>query len=426
MKSAAVLRISFDLIRSGKMDYNQALSYIHSIPKFRRPLGNEKLEKLLKTLGNPHEDLKCIHIAGTNGKGSCAAMLNSVLSAAGFKTGMYTSPFIEVFNERIRINDTLIDDSDLVRITKKVKTVMEENSAEVSEFAFITAMAFVYFKEQNCDFVVLETGMGGKLDATNVIKNPILSVLMSISLDHTQFLGETIEEIALEKCGIIKENGCVVSYPNENIRELIKSCAKEKNAEIVFADGVKITEEGFEYCGKEYRLSLKGAYQPYNAAVAVEAVNTLRKKGVNIPEEALVYGLLNTSWPARFEFVRENVVIDGGHNEDGIRALKKSLQMLGKDVIAVMAMMAGKNYAVCVKDIGGAFKKVIATEVKMERSLSACELAETFAEAGVECEAVSDIKTAVETALTRAGKNDVVCVCGSLYLAGEVRKMFKL
>ena len=412
------------ILGSESMNYNEALDYIHSIPKFRRPLGNANLQKLLSVLGNPHRGLKYIHIAGTNGKGSCAAMLTSVLSASGYKTGMYTSPFIEVFNERIQINRTLISDSDLVRITEKVKNAMEDSDALVSEFAFITAMAFVYFNEQKCDCVVLETGMGGKLDATNVIEDTVLSVIMSVSLDHTQFLGETIEEIAVEKCGIIKENSSVVSYPNEAVRDIIKREAVSKNAQLVFSKYSKPVGDGFEYNGKFYELSLKGTYQPDNAAVVLEAVNILNKKGFDISEESIKYGLKNTSWPARFEYIRENVIIDGGHNEDGIQALKKSLQNIGKDVIAVIAMMEDKNYELCATEIAKASRKVIITEVGIARSLSADRLGAVVKKTGVMCEIIPDIKTAVESAIRQAGENEVVCVCGSLYLAGEVRKMF--
>ena len=185
------------------MNYVQALDYIHSIPRFVRPLGNANLKKLLFHLGNPHLEQRYIHLAGTNGKGSTAAMISSVLKEQGYKTGLFTSPYIEVFNERIQINGENIPDDDLVKYIDRVKTVMEQNDAQVSEFAFICAVSFLYFKDMNCDFVVLETGLGGKLDATNVIEESVVSVLCSISLDHMQFLGNTVEEIALEKCGII-------------------------------------------------------------------------------------------------------------------------------------------------------------------------------------------------------------------------------
>lgn len=393
------------------MNYEEALDYIHSIPKFRRPLGNENLARLLALLGNPQKKLRFIHIAGTNGKGSTAAMTGEILRRSGYKTGLFTSPFIEVFNERIRVNGKNIPDSLLIEYTEKVKNIMETSDAPVSEFAFVTAIAFLYFCEQKCDFVVLEVGMGGKLDATNVIDESVVSVICKIALDHTQYLGETIEEIALEKCGIIKENGTVVSYPNEeHIMDIIKKSAGEKHAEITVAD-LKIAEG--------YELSLKGAYQKYNAAVVVEIVRTLCDMGYDVPEEAVVEGLKNTKWAARFEFVRDNVIIDGAHNPDGIRALKESLASADKDITIVMAMMEDKAWEECVKAMCTISKRFIATELDMPRCLDAEKIADAVGNA----EVIKDMHSALSAAL--ADKNSIVCVCGSLYLAGEAKKFFR-
>lgn len=393
------------------MNYEEAINFIHSIPKFRRPLGNENLAKLLGLLGDPQKKLRFIHIAGTNGKGSAAAMTAEILKRAGFKTGLFTSPFIEVFNERIRIGGENIPDNLLIEYTERVKNIMEASGALVSEFAFVTAVAFLYFYEMKCDFVVLEVGMGGKLDATNVIDRSEVSVIMKIALDHTQYLGDTIEKIAAEKCGIIKVNGTVVAYPNEEkVLGIIRKYASEKHAELKIAD-VK-TAEGYE-------LSLKGAYQPYNAAVVLEIVKALREKGVQIPEKAVTDGLKNTEWPARFEWVRDNVVIDGAHNLDGIKVLKQSLLALGKPVTLVMAMMEDKAYAECIREIAPVASRVIATELDMPRCLKAEKLAEIAGSA----EAITHIKEALEAAQNCT--DNVICVCGSLYLAGEARKILK-
>ena len=406
-------------------NYKEALEYIHSIPKFRRPLGNEKLNRLLESLDKPQRNLRFIHIAGTNGKGSCAAMTAAILAAQGYKTGLYTSPFIEVFNERIQINGKMIDNESLVRLTELVRHKMDENDAQVSEFAFITALAFVYFCEEKCDFVVLETGMGGRLDATNVIDKSCVSVLMSISLDHTQFLGETIEEIALEKCGIIKENGTVVSYPNEKVRSIIEEECKKKNADLTFAKAPQLTADGFVYENVEYALSLKGEYQPYNAAVVLEIIKALRKNGVEIDDKAVKYGLAHTSWQARFEFVRENVIIDGGHNPDGIHMLKKSLEKLDRKIVLVIAMMKDKSYAECIEDISRCAANVVATELSGERCLKAAEIGQALSKTNVPYEIEPNVKNAVERAMRLAGADGVVCICGSLYLAGEARILFK-
>lgn len=393
------------------MNYEEALNYIHQIPKFRRPLGNENLARLLGLLGNPQKKLRFIHIAGTNGKGSTAAMTAEILKRAGYRTGLFTSPFIEVFNERIRINGENIPNKLLIEYTERVKNIMEQSGALVSEFAFVTAVAFLYFYEQNCDFVVLEVGMGGRLDATNVIDESVVSVICKIALDHTQYLGDTIEEITVEKCGIIREGGSVVVYPNEEkVLDIIRKYADKKHAVLKIAD-VKSAES--------YELSLKGAYQPYNAAVVLEIVKVLREKGFEIPEKAVIDGLANTEWAARFEYVADNVIIDGAHNLDGIKALKQSLLELNQPVTLVMAMMEDKAYEECIREIAPIASRFIATEIDMPR----CLKAEKIAEIAGDAEAIPDVNKALEAAQNGAG--GVVCVCGSLYLAGEVRKLLK-
>ena len=405
------------------MNYTESLNFIHSIPKFRRPLGNANLSKLLKVLGNPQKKLKFIHIAGTNGKGSTAAMTAEILRRSGYRTGLFTSPFLEVFNDRIRINGENISDDELADCTTRVKKAMEENNAPVSEFAFVTAAAFLFFYEKNCDFVVLEVGMGGKLDATNVIDKSLVSVICKIGLDHTQYLGNTIEEIALEKCGIIRENGIAVSYPNDDVIDIIKQCAADKNARLIIADKPEITENGFIYKGNEYTLSLKGAYQPQNAAVALEIVNALREKGIEISESAVQKGLAHTHWAARFEFVADNVIIDGGHNIDGIRALKKSLLALNREIILVMAMMEDKAYEECIREIAPIAKTVVATEVNMPRCLKAEKLSDIASSMNVPVIVNTNPQEALRTAL-EISDDAAVCVCGSLFLAGEIRKNF--
>ena len=401
------------------MNCHEAIEYIHSIPKFVRPLGNAQLAQLLELFGNPQNKLKFIHIAGTNGKGSTASICASVLKAAGYKTGLFTSPFIEVFNERIRINGENIPDSELAEYIYKVKTVMESNSISVSEFAFITAVSFLYFYDKQCDIVVLETGMGGRLDATNIIPCPLVSVLTSISLDHTQYLGNTIEEITAEKCGIIKSNGTVVAYPNDGVMDIIEAFAQKNNAQLIKVQKATSCENGFIYKDIEYPLSLKGEYQPQNAAVALEAIRALTE--FDISDEAINEGLKSASWMARFEFIKDNLLIDGGHNPDGIKALKKSLLKLEKPIILVMAMMEDKSCTECINEIADIGDYFIATELDMPRCLKADEL---FKLSNTNGEVVKNCTDAVKKALELAGNDKLVCVCGSLYLAGEIRKNF--
>ena len=404
------------------MNISQALEYIHSIPKFVRPLGNAGLAGLLDALSNPHERLRFIHIAGTNGKGSTAAMTAEILRRAGFRTGLFTSPFIEIFNERIKINGENIPDSDLAALTAEVKAAAEEGGHSVSEFAFITAMAFLYFYRKKCGYVVLETGMGGRLDATNIIPVPEVSAITSISLDHMQYLGGTLEEIAAEKCGIIKENGIAVAYPNDSVMSVIENHAAQLHAELIKCEKAVPSENGgFIYKGREYPLALKGEYQPQNAALVIEIINVLRRKGAQISDKAVFDGLSNVTWPARFEFLSDRLIIDGGHNIDGIRALKRSLLSLGRPVIIVMAMMQDKMCAECVAELAPAAKHFIATELDMPRCLDA----ESLLSMAGKGECVVPCAKAVQKALDLADTNDVVCVCGSLYLAGEIRKKFK-
>lgn len=406
------------------MNYTDALEFIHQIPKFRRPLGNANLKVLLSALNNPQDKLKFIHIAGTNGKGSTAAITAEILKRSGYRTGLFTSPFLEVFNERIRINGDMIADNELAEYTERVKRVMEKNDAYVSEFAFVTATAFLYFYEKKCDFVVLEVGMGGRLDATNVISDSLVSVICKIGLDHTQYLGHSIEEIADEKCGIIREGGTVVSYPNGEVNTVISNYAKKMNAELVFAEEVHKAENGFIYKGEKYPLSLMGAYQPQNAAVALEVVNALIKKGVQIPENAVIDGLKNVQWAARFEFVADNIIIDGGHNIDGIKALKKSLLDLKRDIVLVMAMMEDKDFNACIREIAPIAKTVVATEIQMPRCLKADVIKEIADGMNVRAIVNNNIADALKTAVSLAD-GGIVCICGSLFLAGEARRIFQ-
>ena len=404
------------------MNYKETIQYIHEIPKFRRPLGNAQLEKLLDAALNPQRSLKFIHLAGTNGKGSTAAMIAKMLECEGYKTGLFTSPYIEVFNERIQINGTNIPDDDLAECATIMRSLMEENEAYVSEFAFITAIAFMYFSWQHCDYVVLETGMGGRLDATNIVETTVLSVLTSISLDHMQFLGDTIEEIAREKCGIIKPGVPVVSYPNCEVQGIIEVAAAENGSELIFAGEPQILDDGIIYKKKLYSLGLKGAYQPKNAALALEAAAMLNKYGVTVSERSIKTALEQTQWPVRYEFIRDNLVIDGGHNIDGVRELRKSLEKEGRKIYLVIAMMEDKSFNECVRELSGCAERIYCTQIDMPRCAGAEQLAAVI---GEKTRVIPDAIEAVKTALSEADDETLVCVCGSLYLAGEIRREFK-
>ncbi len=390
------------------MDYKETLKYINDTPKFSKILGNDDLKKLLSELGNPQDTLKFIHVAGTNGKGSVSAMLASILRASGMKCGLFTSPFIEVFNERIQVDGENIKDEDLARVATRVKSKIDALGVEISVFAQITAMAFLYFSEKKCDIVVLETGLGGRLDATNVIASPDLSIITKIGLDHTEYLGDTIEKIAKEKCGIIKPGTKVIttSCQEESALSVIESTCNSLNVPLYVAHPTI-----------EYSLSLSGEYQKENAGIAV-----LGAKVLGISSEHIKAGLSSAKWIARFEYLRDNLILDGGHNPDGVRALISSLKALNKPVTFVVAMMQDKDVGETSAKIRDFAKNVIVTEVKMPRCMPAEELASLFPD----CEVEKDSVLAVKKALSKTHPGELICVCGSLYLVGEVRGKFML
>lgn len=386
------------------MNYDEAVNYYQS-PKFSKILGNDALLSLLEYLGNPQNNLSYIHIAGTNGKGSVSLMLSTALIESGLKVGLFTSPYIETFNERIKINNKNIPDTDLISCTETVKSAIDELKLDISAFAKITAAAFVYFSKMKCDIVVLETGLGGRLDATNVVI-PKVSVITKIGLDHTEYLGDTIEKIATEKCGIIKNNIPVVTTSSQTDEALktIKMCAKSKNSKLYIADK-----------SIQYDLGLKGEYQKENAGIAVCVLELL-----GISKNSVINGLKQSFWPARFEFLRSNLLLDGAHNPDGISALLSSLTKLNRPVHFVIAMMRDKNYEDSAKLIESFGAKVTVTQIDMPRCISAKELAEKFECANV----IENPIDAVNFALNNASQNELVCVLGSLYFAGKIRKNF--
>ena len=388
------------------MDYEKAVKYYTDSPKFLKILGNDSLIRLLAYLGNPQDSLKFIHVAGTNGKGSVCLMIAESLRLTGKKVGLFTSPYINVFNERIQINGKNIPNSDLVRLTERLDNAISALSAELSSFAKITALAFIYFCEQKCDIVVLETGLGGRLDATNVIQSPVLSVITKIALDHTEYLGDTISEITAEKCGIIKPLCPVLTLKTQNAEaiEVIRQFAEKNNSRLLISK---------EKC--DFELGLCGDFQKENGVLAESAL-----KFLGVSEKNIKIGLKNSQWPARFEFIGDNLLIDGAHNPDGISAVLTSLSKLHRPVHFVIAMMRDKNFEESAMLINGFGGRVTVTELNLQRCLKAEELAKHFPCPIIE----KNPKMAVENALSNSKENELVCVLGSLYLAGEIRKDF--
>ncbi len=410
------------------MNYNEAINYIHNTPKFSRVLGNSMLCALLGKLGNPHKKLKYIHIAGTNGKGSCAIMLSEILVRSGYRVGLFTSPYIECFNERIKVNGKMIDDISLAEITTEIKMVIETENTPVSEFALDTAIAFKYFSNQACDIVILETGLGGRLDATNVIDNSLLSIIMSIGFDHMQYLGNSLEEITTEKCGIIKQDGKVVIYPEqeETVLCVINKFCAEKNAEAIYSSlPENISDNSFIYNGKKYTLGMSGDFQKLNAVTVLEATKVLIRQGLKIDAAAVSDGLQYAFNPARMEKLHCGLIIDGAHNISAVKALCKSFSYAKPNIVLCLAMMEDKDISACVRELSTLTHRVIVTELDMPRCCRAERLAKEFKKYGITAEIIKEPVCAAKIAVKKAGTDAIALACGSLYFVGEIRKSLK-
>lgn len=417
-----------------KMTYEGALEYIHSVCwKGSRP-GLERTVELLEKMGNPQNKLKFIHVAGTNGKGSFCSMTANILQHAGYKVGLYTSPFVLRFNERMKINGVDIPDGDLAKITEYVKPLADSMEDAPTEFELITAIAFEYFAREGCDIVVLECGMGGRLDSTNVIKDPLLSVITGISFDHTAFLGNTIPDIAREKAGIIKKNQPVLfCSDNAEAARVIKEKAYECASQYFEVDRSSFLLKSTSLDGSEFdfgayknvKIPLLGSYQPHNACNVLTAVDILRGLGLDISNEAIYNGLSSVVWHARFERLCDSptIISDGGHNPEGIDAAVESVKLYFPEqkVILVTGVMADKDYSYMAQRMSEVGGMAFTVTPDNPRALPACEFAAVFESLGVEaraCESVSDaINLARRTALE---KNMPVICLGSLYMYCEV------
>lgn len=413
------------------MDYNSALEYIHSFLKFGSKPGLERICALLEKLGNPQNNLRIVHVAGTNGKGSVSTMLSEIFIADGRKTGLFTSPYVVDFCERIQINGNMISHGDLIALTKKIKPIVEKlnrEGIEPTEFEIITAMAFYCFNEKKCDIVVLEVGLGGLLDSTNVIKKTLASVITSISFDHTEILGNTLTEIAVQKCGIIKENSLTVSYPLQEteVMNTIAKYAKKMNNKLVIPELtlLKTLEYGFErtvvnYKGIRLCTHLFGEHQIYNMITAVETALS-----IGIDENIIAEGIEKTKMPARVEFLRRDVLLDGGHNESGTKMLSKVLSLFDENTV-VVSMMRDKDVERSVKNLSQKAKIMIATECDNPRAMKANDLKKICEKYCDEVYAVKNPFEAVDKAFEVAKTGKLKAVCGSLYLASQVREYLK-
>lgn len=421
------------------MNYDEARKYIDSVAAFGSKLGLDNITNLCHLLGDPQKKLKFIHVAGTNGKGSTVAYISSILIKAGLKTGIYTSPFVENFSERIKINNEEISGEEFALHATKVRQTAErmikEGIGSPTEFELICAIAFLYFAEKNCDICVLEVGMGGRLDATNVIDPPLLCVITPISYDHMEYLGDTLEKIAFEKAGIIKNGTTVLTYPQTpGVEKVFEEVCEERGAGLVrcaLPDGIKKADmDGveFEYEGKVYKTRLLGKYQINNAAMAVNAAGILRNKGISISDGNIFDGIASAVWSARFELLRKNpyVFIDGSHNVQGMETLADSLRLYfgEKKIIFITGILKDKEYGRMLDIMLPLAKRVYTITVPSPRSLKASELAEEVkkrTKAEVSC--IEEPADALKEALKKATDTDVICACGSLYFVGIIRKL---
>jgi len=420
------------------MEYNDVTAFLNRAKKFGSRLDLTRIQKLCDLLHNPEKKLQFVHIAGTNGKGSTSVFLANILMQAGYKTGLFTSPFIYSFNERIQLDGVPIGDARLLSVMEEVvratDQMMQEGYEHPTEFELVTAAAFLYFKEERCDVVVLEVGLGGILDATNVIQSPLLSVITSISYDHTEYLGDTLAEIAKNKCGIIKKGCPIVSYPyqKEEALSVIFKTAKENDAPLTVCEtetlhDVRISLLGntFTYCGTEYQTGLVGEFQVYNAITAINAAEQLDKKDLIISRENIKNGLRQAKWPARFEVLHEGpiVIADGSHNADGMRAFVETARtcMDQKRILCIFGMLRDKEYARCLKLLSEITDTVIVTEVDNPRKETADNLA-TCAKKYFPCVLKKEEnQDAVFAALDMADKDDIVIALGSLYMMKNIK-----
>ena len=420
------------------MNAQQAIEYIHSFFWKGSIPGLSRTQELLRRMGNPEKKLKFIHIAGTNGKGSTAAMTASILRKAGYRVGLYTSPYIYRFNERIQVNGEQIADEDVAAVTEYVKQFAEAMEEKPTEFELVTAIGFEYFARQNCDIVVLEVGMGGALDSTNVIDTPEVAVITNIGLDHTDYLGDTVEKIAETKAGIFKENGHAVVYRGTpGVEEVFERVCAERNVALKKADFDSLgllshSLEGQVFdCGsrKELFLPLLGDHQLHNASVVLSIADTLIEKGWNITEQNIRDGIRDVSWPGRFDIVGRNplFIIDGGHNPQCIDALVTNIRdyLANRKIIALTGVLADKDYGEMYRPMMPYIQEFVCITPPNPRKLEASELAEHLRRVGATATPCENIPQGVEKAIEKAGKDGVVLCFGSLYTIGDIRNALK-
>jgi len=423
------------------MTTQQAMEALHALPRLGsgRP-GLDRMKNLLQHLGNPEQDLQCVHIAGTNGKGSLAAMTAAILTAAGYKTGLTISPYVVDFRERFQIDGQMIPPRTLASLTQKVldavEAIRQEGGEPPVQFEAVTALALLWFAREKCDLVVLETGLGGRYDATNVVPHTLVAAITRIGYDHTELLGDTLDKIAAEKAGIIKDGCAVVCYPDQPPEAMgpILTAAADAHTSIIMPEAEDIRllpgkrlENRVDYGGYQASLGLPGRHQANHAAMAVEIALALwREYGYEIPDEAILQGLAEARMPARIEVLRRRplLLVDGCHNPDGARVLAETLAkaQYEENLVGVLGMLADKDYKTMLETLAPCFAKVYTVTPDCPRALSAQDL-QREARFYMDAEAAASVPEAMRAAVRYAEDNNLagVVVCGSLYLAAEAR-----
>lgn len=413
----------------------EAQKFYKSLQNFGIVPGLQRINALLEALGNPEKNVPSIHIAGTNGKGSVSTAIAEILKAEGFKTGLFTSPYIIDYRESLKVNSQMISKDKFAKITDRLmreSLILSKNNIQVTEFEALTGAAFLHFSQENCDLAVIETGMGGLSDSTNIIQKPLVSVLTSISIDHTNYLGDSLEQITREKCGIIKHGCPVVTCDTQKpeVLSLISKYAKEMVAPLIVAKikDINSYKENkynsiFFYDNNTIKIPVPGKHQAENIIIAIETLKAL--KDFKIHSTSIIKGVSKLVLPARIEVLRKKplIIIDGSHNDASTKALAdwivKNLQ--GKKIIAIMGMMGDKDYANAVKNLTPLFYKLITTTPSNERALLASDLkkfAQDYLDNIVDIDSPKD---ALKTSFEISSSNDVILICGSFYLARELR-----
>ena len=418
------------------MNLQQALSYIHSTTWLGSRPGLERTRELLRRMGEPQKRLRFLHIAGTNGKGSTAAMLASILRQAGYRTGLYTSPYITHFSERMQVDGIPISDEALCQITEFVRPLAEAMEQGPTEFELITCIALEFFARSGCDLVVLEAGMGGALDSTNVIDTPECAILCRIGLDHTEYLGSTLAEIAATKAGIFKPGGLCVTYPAEpEVEAVYARAAAERQLDWRRADFSRLAPRSHDLTGQRFDfgplqnlfLPLLGENQLCNAAVALTAVLALRERGWQISDRQLAEGLAQVRWPGRFELLRPSgplFLVDGGHNPQCIQALAENLRsyLPGRRLTLLAGVMADKDAAAMFAQLQPLAAQAVTVTPDNPRAMPAPQLAQLLTACGIPAQAASSVRAGVRAACALAGPEGAVVALGSLYMVGEIRQ----